>query len=67
MSAKKKTQEEISAAVKRYYDSLTGEEVAEQRAWAEFVLAGLAETNWPDEDVTWAVEAGSEDPAGPPR
>ncbi len=66
MSTKKKTQEEISAVVKRYYDSLTDEEAAEQRAWAEFVLAGLAETDWPDEDDTSAVEAGGEHPAGPP-
>lgn len=28
--------ERISAAVARYYDSLTDEEIAEDRAWGEF-------------------------------
>ena len=28
--------EEISAAVTRYYDSLTDEEIAEDQAWGEF-------------------------------
>jgi hypothetical protein len=35
----------ISASVTRYYDSLTPEEVAEDRAWGEF-----AATQFPGED-----------------
>jgi hypothetical protein len=35
----------ISASVTRYYDSLTDEEVAEDRAWGQF-----AETQFPTED-----------------
>lgn len=35
----------ISASVTRYYDSLTAEEVAEDRAWADF-----AATQFPGED-----------------
>ena len=35
--------ERISASVTRYYDSLTDEERAENRAWGEF-----AETQFPD-------------------
>jgi hypothetical protein len=31
--------EEISAAVTRYYDSLTDEEIAEDRAWGEFAAS----------------------------
>jgi len=37
--------ERISASVTRYYDSLTKEEVAEERAWGEFAL-----TQFPTED-----------------
>jgi hypothetical protein len=33
MKEKEKELEEISAAVTRYYDSLTDEEIAEDRAW----------------------------------
>jgi hypothetical protein len=33
MIEKEKELEEISAAVTRYYDSLTDEEIAEDRAW----------------------------------
>jgi hypothetical protein len=36
--------EEISAAVTRYYDSLTDEESAEQREWGEF-----AQSQFPEE------------------
>jgi hypothetical protein len=39
MIEKEKELEEISAAVTRYYDSLTDEEIAEDRAWGDF--AGL--------------------------
>lgn len=39
-----KEMERISAAFTRYYDSLTPEEIAEDRAWAEF-----AATQFPDE------------------
>ncbi len=35
----------ISASVTRYYDSLTPEEIAEDRAWGEF-----AATQFPSED-----------------
>jgi len=37
--------ERISASVTRYYDSLSDEEVAEDRAWGQF-----AETQFPSED-----------------
>jgi len=36
MKEKEKGLEDISAAVTRYYDSLTDEEIAEERAWGEF-------------------------------
>lgn len=38
-----KEMERISAAFTRYYDSLTPEEIAEDRAWADF-----AATQFPD-------------------
>jgi hypothetical protein len=37
--------ERISASVTRYYDSLTPEEIAEDRAWGDF-----AATQFPSED-----------------
>jgi hypothetical protein len=37
--------ERISASVTRYYDSLTAEEMAEDRAWGDF-----AATQFPSED-----------------
>jgi len=40
-----KEMERISASVTRYYDSLTAEEIAEDRAWGEF-----AATQFPSED-----------------
>lgn len=40
-----KEMEKISASVTRYYDSLTAEEIAEDRAWGEF-----AATQFPSED-----------------
>lgn len=40
-----KEMERISASVTRYYDSLTPEEIAEDRAWGEF-----AATQFPGED-----------------
>lgn len=39
-----KEMERISASIVGYYDSLTGEEVAENRAWGKF-----AESQFPDE------------------
>jgi hypothetical protein len=36
MREKEKELEEISVAVTRYYDSLTDEEIAEERAWGDF-------------------------------
>lgn len=39
-----KEMERVSAAFTRYYDSLTPEEIAEDRAWGEF-----AESQFPDE------------------
>ena len=39
-----KDMERVSAAFTRYYDSLTPEEIAEDRAWGEF-----AATQFPDE------------------
>jgi hypothetical protein len=40
-----KEMERISASVSRYYDSLSAEEIAEDRAWGEF-----AATQFPSED-----------------
>ena len=40
-----KETERISASVTRYYDSLTDEEIAEDRAWGEF-----AATQFPSDD-----------------
>jgi Arc/MetJ-type ribon-helix-helix transcriptional regulator len=40
-----KEMERISASVTRYYDSLTSEEIAEDRAWGDF-----AATQFPSED-----------------
>jgi NAD dependent epimerase/dehydratase family enzyme len=40
-----KEMERISASATRYYDSLTSEEIAEDRAWGEF-----AATQFPSED-----------------
>jgi Tfp pilus assembly protein PilO len=40
-----KEMERISASVTRYYDSLTSEEIAEDRAWGDF-----AATQFPTED-----------------
>ncbi len=42
MDDKRKTLEEISASINRYYDSLTDEEAAEDRAWGDFSAAQLA-------------------------
>ena len=39
-----KEMERISASITHYYDSLSDEEVAEERAWGEF-----AESQFPDE------------------
>jgi hypothetical protein len=44
MNDEEKKLEAIAAAVTRYYDSLTDEELAEDRAWGEF-----AELNFPAE------------------
>jgi hypothetical protein len=49
MEEKKKALEEISASVTRYYDSLTDEEAAEDRAWGEFAAAQLAGEECSDE------------------
>ena len=54
MTKKKKSLEEISASVKRYYDTITEEERAENLAWGEFAASQLAQTNWQGEDVPWA-------------
>jgi len=56
MTDEEKRRKEISDSITRYYDSLTDEQVAENRAWAELVAAGLAEINWPDEDVPWVAQ-----------
>jgi hypothetical protein len=39
MRKEKKELEEIYAAATRYYDSLTDEEIADDRAWGEFAGA----------------------------
>jgi hypothetical protein len=43
MDGKEKRLEEISASITRYYDLLTDEEVAEDRAWGEFAAIQFAE------------------------
>ncbi|MGA9040328.1 MAG: hypothetical protein WB421_07325 [Terriglobales bacterium] len=40
-----KEMERISASVTRYYDSLSAEEIAEDRAWGDFAV-----TQFPSED-----------------
>ena len=49
MDEKKKTLEEVSASIKLYYDSLTDEEVAENRAWGEFGSSQFAREESSDE------------------
>ncbi len=39
MKKKKKSLKEISASIKRYYDTLTDEERAENFAWGEFATS----------------------------
>ena len=39
MKEEEKELEEISAAVTHFYDSLTEEEIAEDRAWGEFAAS----------------------------
>jgi hypothetical protein len=39
MKEKEKELQEISATVTRYYDALTDEEIAEDRAWGEFAAS----------------------------
>jgi hypothetical protein len=39
---KGKTLKEISASINRHYDSLTDEEIAENRAWGEFATVRFA-------------------------
>jgi hypothetical protein len=53
---KKKTPKEISAAIARYYDSMTDEEVADDRAWGEFAGAQLAVEQGSDE---WQDQTGA--------
>jgi hypothetical protein len=49
MNEEQKKLDEISASIKRCYDSLTDEEVAEDRAWGEFALAQFAREDCSDE------------------
>ncbi len=49
MNEEEKRLEEISASIKRYYDSLTDEEIAENRAWGEFAAAQFAGEDCSDE------------------
>jgi hypothetical protein len=49
MNEEEKKLKEISASVKRYYDSLTDEEVAEDRAWGRFAAAQFAGEECSDE------------------
>jgi hypothetical protein len=49
MKEKKKTLEEISASIKRYYDTLTDEERAEDLAWGEFAAMQFRESESSDE------------------
>jgi hypothetical protein len=47
MKEKEKELEEISIAVTRYYDSLTDEEIAEDRAWGEFAASQFSAEDHP--------------------
>jgi hypothetical protein len=49
MKEEEKRLEEISASIRRYYDSLTDEEVAENLAWGEFAAAQFAREDGSDE------------------
>ena len=48
MRDKEKRLEQISASITRYYDSLTDEEVAEDRGWGDFAAAQFAATEYSD-------------------
>ena len=54
MREKQRVLEDISAAVTRYYDSLTAEEIADDLAWGEFAAlqfpAGDAQISRPRHD-----------------
>lgn len=43
MTENENKQQEISDQVTRYYDSLTEEEIAEDRAWGDFAAAQFAD------------------------
>jgi len=53
---KKKTREQISASIKHYYDSLTDEQIAEDRAWGEFAAGQFAREQCSDE---WQCESAT--------
>lgn len=61
MSEAEKTLDEISASMTRYYDALTDEEKAEDRAWGDFAAAQLAGSeawdDWQDEPDVGLAEA----------
>jgi hypothetical protein len=49
MKQEEKNLEEISASVVRYYDSLTDDEAADDRAWGEFAATQFAVEEFSDE------------------
>lgn len=52
MRKEKKELEEIYAAATRYYDSLTDEEIADDRAWGEFAAMHLSDDDWGERGST---------------
>jgi hypothetical protein len=48
MHRKEKTLEDISASVTRYYDSLSDEGIAVDRAWGDFAARQWADETEPD-------------------
>jgi hypothetical protein len=51
MKQQEKKLKEVSASVSRYYDSLSDEEIAEDRAWGEFAAG-----QWVDENNRTACD-----------
>jgi hypothetical protein len=62
MMRKKKTRKQISVSIKRYYDSLTDEQVAEDRAWGEFAAGQFAREDCSDEWQGESVNVNGEGP-----
>jgi hypothetical protein len=53
MKEQEKELAEISAAVTRYYDSLTEEEIAEERAWGGFSALQFPADEYENDQPDW--------------